>query len=115
MGDEIRTIGKEVAQAERDLAAAHQVGHFRTRRGAQLEPHAAGPAAEAAERVDDVRVGQRADQGERQAARQARLQVAHGLLAVLQRGQGGFGVRTEGAARLGEPRPPAQAIEQRCA
>ena len=43
---------------------------------------------------------------------QARLQVAHGLLAVLQRRERRLGVRTESATGLGQPRPTAQAIEQ---
>jgi hypothetical protein len=110
--DEIGAAAGEVAQAERRLAAAHQVGDLGARGGAQLEPDLVGAAGEATQAVDDACVGQRADQGERDRAARTGLQVADGIMAVLERGQGGLGVGQEGAASLGEAGAAAHALEQ---
>ena len=62
--------------------------------------------------VDDVGIGQGADQRERDGALQARLQIAHRILPVLQRGQRSLGVRQEGPTGLGEPGAAANPLEQ---
>jgi len=110
---EVGAVAGEVAQAERGFAAAHQVGDLGARRGAQLEPHLAGAAREAAQAVDDSRVGQGADQGERDRAAGAGLQIAHRIVAVLEGGQRRLGMGQEGAAGLGQAGAAAHALEQR--
>jgi len=68
---------------------------------------------ELAQRVDDVGIGKRADEGERDSAAQAGLQSAHRLAAVLECGERRLGVRPEGTAGLGEAGVAADAFEHR--
>jgi hypothetical protein len=70
---------------------------------------------ELAQCIDDVRVGERADQGERDCAFDAGLQTAYRFTPIPERSQCRFGMRQEDAACFGQSCPAPQALEQRCA
>ncbi len=65
--------------------------------------------------IDDMGIGERADQGERDRAFNAGLQTTYRFAPIPERSQRRFGMRQEDATSFGQACPAAQALEQRCA
>jgi hypothetical protein len=63
--------------------------------------------------IDDVRVGERADQGERDGAFDAGLQTTYRFPPISERSQRRFGMRQEHAAGFGQSCLSPQTLEQR--
>ena len=91
---------RESSGARRRLAAAYERAHLAARRGPQVDGGVCERGLEFAERVDDVRVGERPDDGEPE-RRRTRLPrpVAHRALAVPH--------GRERRLRVRQERPPA--------
>lgn len=106
-------ISGEIAQTQACIAAPDQIAHLAAGRGAQQQPNVPGPARKAPQRVDDMRVGERPDERERNRAAQTGLQSEHRLAPILERSKRRLGVRQEGPASLGEAHVATDAFEHR--
>ncbi len=113
--DQLSPIDAMITQAQRRFAAPHQIGDLAARRRAKLQPHMGRVRRELTQRIDDMRVGERANQGERDCAFDASLQAAYRFAPIPERSQCRFGVRQEDAACFGQSCAASQALEQRCA
>ena len=86
MGKQIAPVVGEVAQAKCCLTTSHEITDLGARCGSQFQADALMKPRKAAERIDDVCVGQRTDERKRDRARHADFQVAHGITPILKRG-----------------------------
>ena len=103
----------EIAQAQRGLAAPHQVTDLLARRGLQVEIDALGTSGEPAQHIHDVGVRERPDERERDGAALLADGGAHRLATILDRRENGLGKRQERAAGFGQLHAAAHAFEQR--
>ena len=110
--NEARVEVGEVAQAQRRLAAAHQLAHFLAGRGAQSQLHVGKALPEIAQEPGEARVGKRSDERQRDRPMLALLEGTDRLGAVLQRRQHGFGVGQEGTAGLGQHHAAGDPLEE---
>lgn len=111
--DQIRRAVVEVAQADRGLAAPHQVAHLVAGRRAQAEVDVWIPDRETPQRGGKVRPRQRAHCRQRQRTGLAAPDRVDRVTCIAEGCQHALGMRKQGLADLADDHPAGHSLEKR--